>query len=256
MSRLAGQIILVAGGARGIGAGCARRLAAEGAQVVIGDADLAGARATEGLINDSGGSAVAVHYEQGAEESIEELVASAVTSFGGLTGLVANAADFRPEIVRQDTEVMGMKAAIWEGILRINLTGYALLIREALPHLLSAGGGGIVCTSSAGAKLGGPDHVAYAASKAGVGALVRHVATHYGKRGVRANAIAPGVVRTPALEQNMSTRSQEAFLRRQISPRLGEVEDIAAAAALLLSDEGSWITGQVIGVDGGLVMRD
>jgi NAD(P)-dependent dehydrogenase (short-subunit alcohol dehydrogenase family) len=139
--------------------------------------------------------------------------------------------------------------------MRVNFRGYVLCTRAALPALLQRGGA-IIYTSSPAAANGRPTQVAYAAAKAGVEALMRHVAARYAVQGIRANCIAPGSTLHARLEQQLDQTTKDfCYGLALIKSRLGRPEDIAAMAALLMSDEGSYITGQVIGVDGGVVMR-
>jgi NAD(P)-dependent dehydrogenase (short-subunit alcohol dehydrogenase family) len=250
MRGLNDRIVVVAGAATGIGAASAGRLAEEGAKVVVGDINLAGAEETAHAIESAGGTAIAVHYDQADDSSVAKLIAHAVDHFGGLHGLHANAADGR------DTDLLDMDIAVWERTLRVDLIGYAVAIREALPHLLAAGGGGIVCTSSDACSIGEPTRPAYAAAKAGVNALIRHVASRWGKEGIRANAIAPGMVLTETAKREVGQDFLDEMRAAHRSPRLGEPTDIAAAVAYLLSDDGEWVNGQVWSVDGGVYLRD
>ena len=256
MKGLSGRVVVVAGAASGIGAASARRLAAEGASVVVGDIHLDGAEHTARAIAATGGTAIAVEYDQSDEDSVAGLIAHAVERFGGLDGLHANAADLRPEIFGRDVDVLGMDVAVWERTLRVNLIGYALLIRAAVPHLLARGAGAIVCTTTTGGSppIGRSSPVAYISSKAGVNALCRHVASRWGQDGIRCNAVAPGVVVTDAAKALMSDEYFAELRAATRSPRLGEPEDIASAVAFLLSDEGAWVNGQVWGVNGGMAL--
>jgi NAD(P)-dependent dehydrogenase (short-subunit alcohol dehydrogenase family) len=255
MRGLSDRVVIVAGAATGIGAASATRLAEEGAKVVVGDIDAAGAEDTAQRVRAAGGTAAAIEYDQSDDASIADLVTQALAQFGRLDGLHANAADLRQEIIGGDLELADMDTALWERTLRVNLIGYAVLIRHVLPHLLD-GGGGIVCTSSDASSIGEPTRPAYAASKAGVNALCRHVASRWGKEGIRCNAIAPGLVLSEtaqaSLDEDFMTQMREAHR----SPRLGQPEDIAGAVAYLLSDDGAWINGQVWSVNGGIFLRD
>lgn len=254
MRGLAGQVVVVAGGARSIGAASARRLADEGARVVVGDLDIAGAEQTAHAIEKAGGDAIAVRYDQADEASVGRLIAQAVGHYGALNGLHANAADTRLEIIGRDVDLLEMNVAVWEQTLRVNLVGYAVAIRQALTHLLAAGGGGIVCTSSDASSVGEPTRPAYAAAKAGVNALVRHVASRWGKEGIRANAICP-LALTEAVRVNLPQDFLNGVLAETRSPRLGEPADIAPAVAYLLSDDGAYVNGQVWSVNGGAHLR-
>jgi NAD(P)-dependent dehydrogenase (short-subunit alcohol dehydrogenase family) len=246
------KVIVVAGGATGIGAETARQLAGAGALVVVGDINEEGGRRTVEAI---GGDTRFVPFDISDEDSVAGLIDAALAAFGRLDGLFSNAADLRPEVLSKDTDIVSMDTETWHRSLAVDLTGFFYTARHAIPHLLDAGGGCIVVTSSAAAFLGGGTRPAYGTAKAGLGALVRHIASRWGKEGVRCNAVAPGLVLSDELRQKVPAERQEAYLTSQELGRLGEPRDIAAMVTFLFSDEAAWITGQVIGVDGGMVMR-
>jgi NAD(P)-dependent dehydrogenase (short-subunit alcohol dehydrogenase family) len=252
VSRFEEKVFVVAGGATGIGAETARRLVDAGARVVLGDINEEGGRRTvEGI----GSGAHFVRFDISDEESVEALMATALDTFGRLDGLFSNAADLRPEVLGKDTDIMTMDVEIWHHSLAVDLTGFFYTARHALPHLLARGGGPIVVTSSAAAFIGGSTRPAYATSKAGLGALVRHIASRWGKEGIRCNAVAPGLVLTDEVGPNVPADRKAAYLASHLAGRLGSPRDIAAMVTFLLSDEAEWITGQVYGVDGGMVVR-
>ena len=148
-------------------------------------------------------------------------------------------------VEKVDTEV-------WDTILRVNLRGTMVASRAAIPHLRKRGGA-IVNTSSGAALSGGLSHSAYSASKAAINSLTQSLATQHGKEGIRCNAIAPGLIVTPATQDSYAkSEVGEVMLRHHLTPRLGKPEDVAAAVVFLSSDEAAFITGQVICVDGGL----
>jgi NAD(P)-dependent dehydrogenase (short-subunit alcohol dehydrogenase family) len=246
------KVIVVAGGATGIGAESARQLAQAGARVVVGDINEDSGRRT---VEAMGPEARFIPFDISDEESVKALIGGAIAAFGRLDGLFSNAADLRPEVLSMDTDIVSMESEIWHRSLAVDLTGFFYTARHAVPHLLAAGGGSIVVTSSAAAFQGGGTRPAYATSKAGLGALVRHIATRWGKEGVRCNAVAPGLVLSDELRPNVPAVRQEAYLRSQLLGRLGEPKDIASMVTYLFSDEAEWITGQVFGVDGGMVLR-
>ncbi|MCP5364468.1 MAG: SDR family oxidoreductase [Hyphomicrobiales bacterium] len=258
MNGLADKIIVIAGAATGIGLATARRLAAEGAKVAIGDINAVGAQEAAQQICDAGGEAIAIQYDQACEISTEKLIGQAIAHYGRLDGMHANAADLRQEIFSRDVDVLRMDVAIWERTLRVNLIGYATLIRAALPHLLERDGGSIVCTTtSTNSPPIGRDTapVAYSSSKAGVNAMCRHVASRWGQEGIRCNAVAPGVVLTETAIAVTPPEFIEELKAGLRSPRLGVPEDIAGAVAYLLSDDGAWINGQILGVNGGAYLN-
>jgi NAD(P)-dependent dehydrogenase (short-subunit alcohol dehydrogenase family) len=170
-----------------------------------------------------------------------------------IDGAHLNAADL--DAVAHDTNACDVPLEIFDRTLQVNLRGHLLCTRHVLPALLARGGGSLVYTSSGAAFMGEPERVAYAASKSGLHALVRHVASRWGKQRIRANAVAPGLVLTDTVRRTMSPDAIEAVLAITRSDRLGEPADIAAAVAFLCSDDGAWINGQVLSVDGGVTMR-
>jgi len=137
-----------------------------------------------------------------------------------------------------------------------SMRGTMLGCKHAIPRMLANGGGSIVNTSSCAGQFGDLNRVAYGVSKAGIDSLTRYVATLYGKQGVRCNAIAPGVVDTPALAANVPIEQVEMFLRSAVTPTLGKPDDIARVVVFLASDASGFITGQVINVDGGMTMHN
>ncbi len=253
MNRLEGKTIIVAGGG-GIGGGLARRFAAEGANVVLGDVALDDAESVVREIVANGGSAIATQLDGSDEASANAAVSLACQKFGGLDGIHANFANF----IEQDENVgvLELPMADFDETMRVNLRGYVVCTRAAVPALLERGGGSVIYTSSPAACKGEPIRLAYAVAKAGVEALMRHVANRYGSKGLRANCIAPGTTVHEGVEARLDDRTKD-WLRSLaiIKTRFGRPEDIAAMAALLMADEGSYITGQVIGVDGGVTMR-
>jgi NAD(P)-dependent dehydrogenase (short-subunit alcohol dehydrogenase family) len=252
LERLSGKTMLVAG-AGNIGSGLARRFAAEGANVVLGDAVLKSAEATVGEIAAEGGSAIAVRLDGADERSAAAAVSLACERFGRLDGMHVNFASFVDQGF--DTGILELPLADFDETMAVNLRGYYLCTRAALPALLKQGGS-IVYTSSPAACKGEPTRAAYAIAKAGVEALMRHVAARYAEKGLRSNCISPGSTIPEPLEREMDNATKEfCFGLALIKSRLGRPEDIAAMSALLMSDEGAYITGQVIGVDGGVVMR-
>lgn len=253
MRRLEGKTILVAGGG-GIGGGLARRFAQEGAHVVLGDIALEPAEALCAELNQAGGSAVATVLDGSDEASAKAAVDLARSRFGGLDGVHINFATFVD--LDQARGIMELPLEAFDETMRVNLRGYYLCARAAIPALLERGGGAMVMTSSPAACKGTPGQVAYSVAKAGVEAIMRHVASRYAEHGIRANCISPGSTMHERRESELDPEIKEWCLSlARIKSRLGRPEDIAAMSALLMSDEGSYITGQVIGVDGGVVMR-
>jgi NAD(P)-dependent dehydrogenase (short-subunit alcohol dehydrogenase family) len=247
------KVVLVAGAATGLGADSARRLAQEGARVVVGDLNLAGAEQTAAAIAETGGSALAVQFDISDDAQVRELVATTVSTYGGLDAVHINAGDM--SAVSQDTNVVDIDLEIWDRTVAVNLRGHMLVTRHSIPQLLARGGGAIVYTSSIASFAGEPARPAYAATKAGINALSRHVASRWGREGIRSNAITPGMIVTPEIQQGAPEKMLSAALRRTRSTRLGQAADVSSMVAYLLSDEGAWINGQVVNVDGGTFLR-
>ena len=251
MGRLDNKVILVAGGGS-IGGGLARKFADEGASVVLGDVNLDAARAVVADIETAGGKAVATRLDGADEASAKAAVDLARATYGGLDGLHANFASFVDADDRID--VLSLPLEAYNETMDVNARGFLFCTRAALPAILQRGGGSIVYTSSAAGHIGETGRVAYAMSKAAVNALMRHVARRFGPEGVRANCIAPGLIMNALWDaQTVAHLEPETALRSIKRP--GQPLDIAATSALLMSDEGSFITGQVISVDGGRSMR-
>jgi NAD(P)-dependent dehydrogenase (short-subunit alcohol dehydrogenase family) len=257
MNGLKGKRIIIAGGASGIGAATAERLAAEGAQIVVGDINTDGAKTTASRIADAGGTALAVEFDLGDPASVRALIDTSVTEFGGIDGLFNVAADVSAEVLGRDGDLLDMDPSVWRRTFEVNLTGYAHTARAVLPLMLEQGGGAIVNTSSMSAHVGDRERAAYQSSKAGINALTRHIASRWGKQGVRCNCVSPGVVLTESAEKMaLNADNLAAALQHLPSPRFGKPDDIAAVAAFLLSDDAEWVNGQVWSVNGGAQLRE
>ena len=255
MRGLKDKTFLIAGGATGIGAATAERLAGEGASVAIGDLNIAGATATAQRIAESGGRAIAVEFDLADEASVRRLVDLTIKEFGALHGLHNVGADLSDHNLGRDTTILDTDMDVWLRTLDVNLLGYVRTIRAVLPHLLGQGGGSIVNTSSGAALGSDPLHVAYGASKAAVNHLTRHVAVNWGKHNIRSNGVMPGLVMGETQERQNDAQLQQAFLMFGKTTRLGRPDDLAAVTAFLLSDEAEWITGQVWYIGGGSHLR-
>jgi len=257
MQRFEGKVAVVAGGGRGIGAETAVRLAAEGAAVVVGDLIAANAVATAKLIEDSGGRAFGAELDIADEDSVRDLMALAVSTYGGIDLLDNNAADTSAAAMTGDTDAVDIDLGLWDQILSVNIRGFLLTSRYAIPAMLERGGGAIVNIASGSGLSGEPDHVAYGCSKAAAMQLARHIAVRWGKEGIRANAIAPGlIVSNPTMFENEVFRGFADLIKlRILTPDLGRTQDIAGTVAFLLSDDAAYITGQTLQVDGGMFLR-
>jgi NAD(P)-dependent dehydrogenase (short-subunit alcohol dehydrogenase family) len=252
MRGLQGKVALVAGAAPGnIGAATAIRLAEEGTSVVAADLTESAARAVVDEIQALGGKAIARSFDITEEASYTELVDVTVREFGRLDGLFNVAADLSPATLAQDTDVLSVSLQVWRHTIDVTLTGYMYGIRHALPIMIGQGGGAIVNTMSTTVWMGENTRVAYQSAKAGLYGLTRHTATLGGTHGVRCNSVAPGVILTGAALANTTEQYRDEILASVRSNRLGAPEDLAAMVAFLFSDDGAYVTGQTILVDGG-----
>jgi NAD(P)-dependent dehydrogenase (short-subunit alcohol dehydrogenase family) len=256
MRGLAGKRIIVASGATGIGAATARRLAAEDAKVLIGDINETGLAETVAAIRASGGEAGGIRYDLDDPASIEALIAACVERYGGLDGLANIGADIASSQIELTQNLLDMDLALWERSFRINTLGHALAIKAALPHMARAGGGSIVGISSGATHMGPANIPAYASTKAALHALLRHVASAFGKQNIRCNYVSPGWIMTESAKMVLSDEKRDALIAAMPLTRLGTADDIAATVAFFLSDDAEWITGQVLSVNGGTVYRD
>jgi meso-butanediol dehydrogenase / (S,S)-butanediol dehydrogenase / diacetyl reductase len=246
--RLAGRTAVITGGGRGIGRVIAHRFAAEGAAVVV--ADVASERADDVAreIGDAGGAAMATHTDVTVAADVSAMRASAEDAFGGVDVLVNNAA------VDGGDDLLVIDEATWDRDIRVCLKSVFLCSKELLPGMIERRRGVIVNIASVNG-LAYYANEGYSAAKAGMISLTKSIAARYGRYGVRCVAIAPGTIRTPIWQEKIDREPEvfERLTRWYPLRRVGEPEDVASAALFLASDEASWITGTVVGVDGGLL---
>lgn len=246
MSRLSGRRALVTGASRGIGRAVALRLAAEGASVALNyRAGREEAEAAAAEIEASGGSAAVVQGDVAAAEQAEALVGAAAEAMGGLDILVNNAG------LTRDNLLMRLSEEDWDAALNTNLKGAFLCAKAAIRPMLRQRFGRIVNMSSVVALTGNPGQANYAAAKAGLIGFTRTVAREVASRGVTVNALAPGFIETQMID-SIPDDLRAQILERIPLGRFGAPEDVAGCVAFLCGDDGAYITGQTISIDGGL----
>ncbi|MFN8628484.1 MAG: SDR family oxidoreductase [Candidatus Binatia bacterium] len=250
MDRLRGKVAIVVGSASGMGAAGAAAMAQEGAKVVLADINIGGAKERAAEIRRAGGECCAFEVDIANEQAVKSMVEFAVKQYGGIDVLHNNAANFAPEVIGADTaaDILHLDLAIFDRTIAVNLRGFILTTKYVVPEMLKRGGGSIINTSSGTSLKPQMWQHAYSISKAGVNMLTLAVATTYGKRGIRCNAVLPGLVLTGPMAQELV----DTVVRHNLTPFAGLPQDLANAFVFLASDESRYITGQLIQVDGGV----
>ncbi|KAA1193308.1 SDR family oxidoreductase [Pseudohalioglobus sediminis] len=252
MGLLENKVGVVTGAGQGIGRAIALAFAAEGARVVVADFNREAGEETENLIQQQGGEACFAYGDVSDEASVKAMIDTVIERFGRLDIACNSAA-----LSRGSGPIHEYSREIFDQTLEMCLTNTWLCMKYEVPAMLANGGGAIVNISSNASLRGQAFNTAYAAAKGGVNLLTKSSAAEYGGQGIRINAVSPGVIRTPGLEAYFEEQPKvaEGLKRAAVMNRLGEPEEIAQAVVFLCSDRASFITGQLLSVDGGSAVK-
>ena len=254
MGRLDDRVIIVTGGAQGIGLAYCKGLAAEGAKVVVADIDKAGSEAAVGELGEAGADALAVVGDVSNPEDTEEMARATMERFGRIDGLINNAAMFqRPAMSRVPFDQIPVEE--WDRLMAINLRGVFLCCRAVVPHMKDQQSGKIVNISSGTVYFGSTNLLHYVTSKAGVIGLTRGLARELGDFNINVNAIAPGLTISMDESNDVRTGMNQQRIHARALKRSEVPEDLVGAAVFLCSSESDFMTGQTMVVDGGAQMH-
>jgi len=252
MISLAGKVVLVTGGASGLGLASATQMAELGAKVILADINETRAHAEAEALRERGYEALGLAVDIADEASVQAMAAEAKQAFGRIDVLVNSAAATSMDVVGADKDVVTTDLAIWDKTMQVNLRGTMLVSRSVIPLMIEGGGGSIVHISSRqGLAPARGARVAYGVSKAAIIMLSRHIAASFGKQGIRSNAVAPGAIRTDHWVAVVAPEAQARTRDLVLTTELGEPSDISQIVAYLASDASKYVTGQTFTVDGG-----
>ncbi|MCJ7704569.1 MAG: 3-oxoacyl-[acyl-carrier-protein] reductase [Desulfobacterales bacterium] len=244
---LPGKVALVTGAAQGIGKAIALLLARNGADVVVSDINLEKAQETTNEIEGMGRRSFAIKVNVADLKDVEQMVKAIVEQFGRIDILVNNAG------ITRDRLILRMTEEDWDAVLDVNLKGTFNCTKAAIRYMSKQKSGKIVSIASVSGEMGNPGQANYAASKAGVIGFTKTIAREFAGRGINVNAIAPGYIQTPMTDA-VPEKAKEELKRMIPMERLGKPEDVAQAVLFLVSENSSYITGQVLNVNGGIYM--
>lgn len=246
--RLRNKVAIVTGGGGGIGSEIARVFAREGAAVLVADISQERAEVVAALIKDEGGAAAAYRLDVGEPSQCEGAVRAAVERFGNVSTLLNGAVAVTP-----DSNVENLALEDWEKALRINLTGYFLMCKYAIPSMRATGSGSIINIASSHGHYALHGRIGYCTTKAAIHHMTRVIALDYGNENIRSNSISPGPIDTERVLRRFGTREKSNEIRgpMQALGRTGTVVEVANGALFLASDEASFVTGADLRIDGG-----
>lgn len=253
MNRFEDKIAIVTGAAGGIGEATTRRMTSEGGKVVIADYSKERADKLAGELAHSGADVRSIYFSATEVESCKELVDFAMKEYGKVDILINNVGGTN---LKRDLSIEKLDLSYFDEVFHLNLYCMMYLSQQIIPVMEEHGGGNIVNVASIGGITADATGTLYGTSKAGVINLTRYIATQVGKKNIRCNAVAPGLVLTPAALNNLDEKLRNVFLDQCTTPYLGKPEDIAAAIAFLASDDARYVTGQTIVADGGLTIHN
>lgn len=244
---LQGQVVIVTGAAQGIGAACAERLSQDGAAIALWDVDDARGQALAASLVAQGRRAQYLHCNVASKAEVDAAIVQTLQAFGRITGLVNNAGIFKA------ADFLDITEADWDAVIDVNLKGAFLVGQAAAREIVKTGGGAIVNMSSVNGVMAIPTIASYNVSKGGINQLTRVMALALADRGVRVNAVAPGTIATELARSAVlgSEEAKQRIMSRTPMKRLGEPAEIAEVTAFLLSDASSYMTGEIVFVDGG-----
>ncbi len=244
---LDGKVALITGAAQGIGKAIALILAKNGADIVVSDINLEKAQETSREIEAIGRRSMAIKVDVSKSEEVEQMVEKIINEFGKIDILVNNAGITRDKLILRMTE------EDWDAVLNVNLKGTFNCTKAVIRHMSKQKSGKIVNIASVSGEMGNPGQANYSASKAGVIGFTKTIAREFAQRGINVNAIAPGYIETP-MTDILPEKVKEELKKMIPLERLGKPEDVAQAVLFLVSEASSYITGQVLNVNGGLYM--